>query len=336
MSTDPSDQLYTVPPSAEGLRLDLFLVQHVPHMTRALATQLTGAGQVRVNGRRAKKGDRLPSGAQVRLEQAPEAADFAPEPNAELPLDVLFEDEHVVVVNKPRGLPTHPLQRTERATLAQALLHRYPDMAGVGYALREPGILHRLDTDTSGVLVAARSTAAFEALRATQRAGLWTKEYLAYCEGLPRTPDRIEAALAPDPEDARRMRVVEARAGGSEAGSRREAAPRVTELVSARALGALRTADGARVQISAVRVTAEKATRHQIRVHLAYYGHPLVGDTLYGGAPLADDASPAAHWLHAAAISFPHPVHAGQRISVQASETDEMRALEQRAGEALA
>ena len=106
MSTDPSDQLYTVPPSAEGLRLDLFLVQHVPHMTRALATQLTGAGQVRVNGRRAKKGDRLPSGAQVRLEQAPEAADFAPEPNAELPLDVLFEDEHLVVVNKLRGLPT--------------------------------------------------------------------------------------------------------------------------------------------------------------------------------------------------------------------------------------
>jgi len=330
----PSEKhVYTVSPSAEGLRLDLFLVQHVPHMTRALATQLTGAGQVRVNGRRAKKGDRLPSGAQVSLEQAPEAADFAPEPNADLPLEVLYEDEHVVVVNKPRGLPTHPLLRTERATLAQALLHRYPEMSGVGYALREPGILHRLDTDTSGVLVAARYAGAFEALRASQRAGQWSKEYVAYCEGLPRTPDRIEAALAPDPEDPRRMRVVDG--SGSEAGARRDAAPRVTELVAARSLGALRTIDGARVQVSAVRVTAEKATRHQIRVHLAYYGHPLVGDTLYGGAALADDDGPAAHWLHAAGISFPHPARLGERVSVQAPETDEMRALERRAREAL-
>jgi 23S rRNA pseudouridine1911/1915/1917 synthase len=336
MSTDPSDQLYTVPASAEGLRLDLFLVQHVPHMTRALATQLTGAGQVRVNGRRAKKGDRLPSGAQVRLEQAPEAADFAPEPNAELPLEVLFEDEHVVVVNKPRGLPTHPLQRTERATLAQALLHRYPEMAGVGYALREPGILHRLDTDTSGVLVAARTPGGLRGAARVAARGPVDQGVPGLLRGPaahPR-PHRGPAGTGP----GRRASHARGRGphGGSEAGSRREAAPRVTELVSARALGALRTADGARVQISAVRVTAEKATRHQIRVHLAYYGHPLVGDTLYGGAPLADDASPAAHWLHAAAISFPHPVHAGERISVQASETDEMRALEQRAREALA
>jgi 23S rRNA pseudouridine1911/1915/1917 synthase len=335
MSTEASDHIYTVPASAEGLRLDLFLVQHVPHMTRARATQLTGAGQVRVNGRRARKGDRVPGGAQVRVEQVPEAADFAPEPNGELPLQVLFEDEHLVVVDKPRGLPTHPLQRAERATLAQALLHRYPETAGVGYALREPGILHRLDTDTSGVLVAARTVAAFEGLRASQRAGLWTKEYLAYCEGLPRTPDRIEAALAPDPEDPRRMRVVSARDTGTEPSSRRASEARVTELVSSRALGALRTADGARVQVSAVGVTAEKATRHQIRVHLAYYGHPLVGDTLYGGAPLANDTGSAAHWLHAAAIAFPHPLHPGERVRVQASETDEMRALEKQAREGL-
>lgn len=334
MSTDPAEHVYTVPASADGQRLDHFLVQHVPHMTRALASTLAGAGQVRVNGRRAKKGDRVPSGAEVRLERVPEAADFTPEPNADLPLQVLFEDEHLVVVNKPRGLPTHPLLRTERASLAQALLHRYPEMAGVGYALREPGILHRLDTDTSGVLVAARSAAAFEALRSSQRAGQWTKEYLAYCEGLPRTPDRIEAALAPDPDDPRRMRVHEARPA-AEGATRELSVPRVTELLSARSLGALQTADGARVQVSAVRVSAEKATRHQIRVHLAYYGHPLVGDVLYGGAALADDGAPAAHWLHAAAIAFPHPVLAGERVSVVASETSEMRALEERAREAL-
>lgn len=335
MTSDPTELVYTVPASAEGLRLDHFLVQHVPHMTRALATELTGAGGVRVNGRRAKKGDRLPSGAEVRLERLPEAADFSPEPNADLPLDVLFEDEHLVVVNKPRGLPTHPLVREERETLAQAMLHRYPEMAGVGYALREPGILHRLDTDTSGVLVAARSTAAFEALRASQRAGRWTKEYLAYCEGLPRTPDRIEAALGPDPDDPRRMRVQEARNAVEGRGARDGARPRVTELLAARSLGALRTSDGARVQVSAVTVSAEKATRHQIRVHLAYYGHPLVGDTLYGGAGLADERSPTAHWLHARSITFPHPTLADERVSVTADLTSEMRALEEQAREVL-
>lgn len=325
MNSEPSPAVFEVPESAAGQRLDQFLVQHVPNMTRALASALTAAGEVRVDGRRTKKGDRLQAGAEVRLERLPEPADFSPAPWEGSTLSVLHEDEHVVVVNKPRGLPTHPLQRHERETLAQALLQRYPEMAGVGYALREPGILHRLDTDTSGVLVAARHATAFEALRRTQRAGLWTKEYVAICEGVPRAPDRIEAALGPDPDDPRRMRVRDARDG--------EEAARVTELVSARALGALRTADGARVQVSAVRVRAEKATRHQVRVHLSYYGHPLVGDTLYGGAELLGDLTPRAHWLHARAIAFPHPVFEGQRLSIEAPDTDEMQALEARASE---
>ena len=329
MSSDPSVHVFVVPESAAGLRLDHFLVQHVPHMTRALASEFSAAGEVRVNGRRAKKGDRLTQGAEVALRRMPESADFAPEAWAGLTLRVLHEDDHVVVVDKPRGLPTHPLRRDERESLAQALLHRYPEMAGVGYAQREPGILHRLDTDTSGVLVAARTTPAFEALRRSQRAGLWSKDYVALCEGVPRTPDRVDAALGPDPDDARRMRVLEDPSGSSEpAGAARPS--HSTELVSARALGALLTADGARVQVSAVRLRAEKATRHQIRVHLAYYGYPLVGDALYGGAELAGDGGPQAHWLHACAISFPHPARDG-RVVAEAPDTNEMQALAARA-----
>lgn len=336
MSSESSAHLYVVPESAAGLRVDHFLVQHVPHMTRALASELSAAGDVRVNGRRAKKGDRLTGGAEVALRRMPESADFTPAPWAGLALRVLYEDEHVVVVDKPRGLPTHPLRRDEGESLAQALLHRYPEMAGVGYALREPGILHRLDTDTSGVVVAARSVPAFEALRQSQRAGLWSKDYVALCEGAPRTPDRVEAALGPDPADPRRMRVLPDSGGADEASPVGAAGrrPHTTELVSAQTLGALRTEDGARVQVSAVRVRAEKATRHQIRVHLAYYGHPLVGDTLYGGAPLAGEGSAQTHWLHASAISFPHPAREGL-VHAQAPDTDEMQALATRAAASL-
>ena len=325
MNSEPSVRVFMVPEDAAGLRLDLFLVQHVPHMTRALATEMSTAGEIRVDGRRTKKGDRVNAGAEVTLERLPEPADFSPAPWSGLVLRVLHEDEQVVVVDKPRGLPTHPLRRDESETLAQALLHRYPEMAGVGYALREPGILHRLDTDTSGVVVAARSKAAFAALRESQRAGQWSKSYVALCEGLPRTPDHIATALGPDPNDARRVRVLEDR------GEAPSHAAHVTELVSARSLGALRTADGARVQVSAVQLRAEKASRHQIRVHLAYYGHPLVGDTLYGGAALAGDERPSAHWLHASAIAFSHPTREGERVRVEAPDTDEMRAIAERA-----
>ncbi|MEZ4329110.1 MAG: RluA family pseudouridine synthase [Polyangiales bacterium] len=322
MSSDPSGRVFVVPDRAAGLRLDHFLVQHVPHMTRALATALSAAGEVRVDGRRARKGDRVVPGAHVELLRLPEPADFAPTPWDGLALDVRHEDEHVVVVEKPRGLPTHPLRREERETLAQALLHRYPEMAGVGYALREPGVLHRLDTDTSGLVVAARTASAFDALRSSQRTGAWTKSYVALCEGVPRTPDRIETTLGPDPTDPRRMRVL---------ADRDETNPQVTELTEARVLGALQTADGARVQVSAVHVRVEKATRHQIRVHLAYYGHPLVGDTLYGGAALAGDESPPAHWLHACAIAFPHPAQTDTLVRVESPTTTEMRDIEARA-----
>ena len=240
---------------------------------------------------------------------------------------MLYEDADVVVVSKPRGLPTHPLSREETDTLAQALLARYPEMEGVGYAQREPGILHRLDTDTSGVLVAARHAQAFDALKASQRAGTWDKRYLAFCEGAPRAPDRIVAALRPDPDDKRKMSVVY---GSEEGDAERE---RITELLEVEPLGALKSADGARVQVSAVTLAVHNATRHQVRAHLAFYGHPLVGDELYGGAGLEGETGPTAHWLHASQVEFPFPSAKtpGERVVVRAPESELMQALRRRA-----
>jgi len=143
----------------EGARLDVVLVRRVDGMSRAKARRMVQDGLVRVNGRRVRKGTRLRAGDRVQLAELPRPTDFTPASAPDLPLSVVHEDPHVVIVDKPAGQPTHPLRPHERETLANALLARYPEMEGVGYALREPGILHRLDNDTSGLLVAARTRA---------------------------------------------------------------------------------------------------------------------------------------------------------------------------------
>lgn len=291
---------FVVEEAENGLRLDVVLVKRVPGMSRAAAKRFTSEGQVRVNGRVQRKGAPLAAGDKITLAEPPPTRDFVAAPDTELALEVLYEDAHFVAVAKSAGVPSHPLREGEGGTVAGALVARYPEMAGVGYSPREPGILHRLDTDTSGVLLAARTKEAFDALRDALRGGLIDKRYRALCLGEVVAPQTITIPLAPHPKDRRRVLACV---------HERDVArlrPRVarTEVLEGEAVGVM----------TLVEAAAPTAGRHQIRVHLAAIGHPLGGDALYGG-PEIDGLD--RHFLHASEVRLAHPID-GRSVFVKA------------------
>lgn len=280
---------FTVLPEDSGKRLDWVLVKRVDDMTRQKARILTEAGKVRVNGRVAVKSHPVEGGDVVVLDEVPQRTEFEAEPDPNAPLEIAHEDKWLVIANKPAGQPTHPLRAGELGTLANALLARYPEMKTVGYGSKEPGIVHRLDNDTSGLVLAARDAATFEALRAALKSGQIDKRYSALCEGWVSAPRTIEMPIAPHPRD--KKRVVACVEGRDKPHTAR---PARTELVRAERIGSM----------SLVELSAPTALRHQIRVHMAAIGHPLAGDLLYGG-PAVEDLS--RHFLHAQSLEFDHP-----------------------------
>jgi 23S rRNA pseudouridine1911/1915/1917 synthase len=270
-----------------GLRVDVILVRRVPELSRARAKALIEEGAVRVDGRRVKKSYIVSVGDRVTLEKTPGLVDFYAAPDSGLALDVLVETDGYVVVDKPAGVPTHPLKEGELGTLAGALVARYPEMRDVGYSRREPGILHRLDNDTSGVVLAARDQTTFERLREQLQEGQIEKRYLARCQGSVPAPIVIDTPIANDPRDRRRVCVCK----DPREIKRLRAQPAQTEILTSTPAE----------HGSLIEVRANNARRHQIRAHLASIGHPLLGDTLYGGPPLAP---PNRHLLHALSIQL--------------------------------
>jgi 23S rRNA pseudouridine1911/1915/1917 synthase len=285
----------------DGERIDRFL-RHAGRAgsRKAVAEQLE-LGAIRVNGARTKKGQHVRTGDVV---TGPALQTGGALPDTDLPLDVLYEDASVVVVNKPAGVPSHPLRPDERGTLASALLARFPEMAGVGYRPLEPGILHRLDTETSGVLLAARDPSAFQKLSAAHKRGEIDKRYLALCSGRLRAPASVSAYLA---ADRRRVRVTDEPIEGSK--------PIETEILRAEEYG----------DMTLVQARVPFAARHQVRAHLAALGHPIAGDGLYGGLELAGLTR---HFLHASEIEFPHPTRGGRVRVVSELPMDLRAALE--------
>jgi 23S rRNA pseudouridine1911/1915/1917 synthase len=269
----------------EGLRLDVVLVRRVPGMSRAKARELVEAGEIRVNGRSPRKGLRLAPGDRVVLSRAPSPSDFHARVDGTTPLEVVYEDAWLVVVDKPAGMPSHPLREHEVGTVANVLVHRYPEMSGVGYKLREPGILHRLDEGTSGLMLAARDEVTFERLRGMLRSGAIDKRYVALVDGHVQGPQLVELPIAPHPRDPRRVVTVPGVRGARDA---------YTEILKTERVGVY----------TKIEAKATHATRHQVRAHLAAIGHPLVGDALYGGSSLGGLER---HFLHASKIVLEHP-----------------------------
>ncbi len=246
-------------------RLDALVRALLPGASRRLVRILIDEGAVRLNGRIARKGERIVVGDRI---EVPTLAPLAPEPDA--PLAVLHEDAEVVAVDKPGGMRGHALEPRQRGTVAAALLGRYPELAGVGGPLAA-GLVHRLDTGTSGVLLAARSPAAYDDWRAAFRRHEVVKRYVAIVVGVP-APGVVETPLAHDPGDRRRMRA--ARPG-------ERSWPARTVLVGIAPRGAFARVD----------VEIRTGVTHQVRAHLAL----LAAATLPSGR----------HALHAAVLELP-------------------------------
>jgi 23S rRNA pseudouridine1911/1915/1917 synthase len=282
-----------VPESLDGARLDKAIAQLLPELSRARAMRAISLGAVRVNGRRLKKGETVAKGDLLRLDIA-QVIDAPAVAVADAPLKVVFETEALIIVDKPAGQPTAPIRAGEVGTLVNAILGRYPELvptrsdAFIGHSPREPGIVHRLDTDTSGALAVARTTAAFEELKAALKEGRLDKQYLLVCsgDGLP-DDGTIELPLANHPKDQRRVYAcVHPRDV-----VRYEPRPATTRYRVVR-----RTTAWALVE-----VRVGKALRHQIRAHFGAIGHPLAGDELYGGLGIR---ALGRHALHAARITY--------------------------------
>lgn len=277
-----------------GARLDKLVIGQIPGLGRAAAKKLFDDGLVRVvpagrsRPRKAAKGDVAAAGdvIEVEMDESEGSDAAAPEPDA--PLTIVLERDDLLIADKPAGQPTAPLERGERGTLANALVARYPELASLGFSPREPGLLHRLDTDTSGLVLAARTAAAFEALSRALKEERLDKRYHLLCKGgdLPES-GRIEIPLAPHPKDRRRVYACSHPRDVARYAPR----PAVTEYTRKRACG----------DAWLVEARAPKASRHQIRVHFAAIGHPLLGDALYGGPEVPGLSR---HALHAASIAY--------------------------------
>lgn len=278
-------EAFVVAAKDTGKRLDKFLAERIPELGRRGVKRLLADRRVQVAGRFAEKSHRLTAGQEVRVVLLPAGVVAGPT----LPLTVVMENSQFVVLNKPAGQPTVPLQPGEGATLANALMARYPECSGVG-GLRDAGLVHRLDTHTSGLLIAARHPEAFAALREIISSGKLTKRYLAIVAGVVSEPGVIEHALLPSSRSKRRVLVA-----GDELGHpKRKTAYVVLE---------------ARQGYSLLEVEVSRAYRHQIRAHLADAGYPIVGDQIYGAGP--HPALGSRHALHASYAAFAGDVRMG-------------------------
>lgn len=272
---------FVVPPEETGTRLDVFLARHA-ELSRARVQKLIEAGEITVNGRPERANYRLREGDRL-LGHAPPPVEPKAVPQ-DIPLDVVYEDQDVLVLNKPAGLVVHPAPGHPGGTLVNALLHHCPDLAGIGGVLR-PGIVHRLDRDTTGLLAVAKNDLAHRGLVEQLKRREVHRTYLALVHGQVAEPAGVvQAAIGRDPRNRQRMAVVE-RNG-------REAVTRYRVLE--------RWAD-----FTLLEVRLETGRTHQIRVHMAYLGHPVVGDPVYGRRQ--NPWGLRRQLLHAYRLEFAHP-----------------------------
>jgi 23S rRNA pseudouridine1911/1915/1917 synthase len=302
-----NQRTFTVGEDGEGMRLDRFLVSVLPGHSRSQIQRLIREEQVRIDGRDARANQTVRIGQQISVE-IPAPVDPEPQPEA-LPLTILYQDRDVIVIDKPAGMVVHPAAGHESGTLVNALLHHIDDLSGIGGEKR-PGIVHRLDRGTSGLMVVAKHDVAHVELARQFREREIEKEYLALVWGDVRAGRRIDAPIGRDPSNRKKM---SARARRS-----REA---VTRIVRAEPLHPM---------LTLARVAIHTGRTHQIRVHLHAIGHPIVGDALYGGVHrrVPGDLKAVTHlerpFLHAARLAFGHPSD-GRRMEFDSPLPDDLQ-----------
>ena len=267
---------------SKNQRLDAFLASSLDGLTRSQATRLIESGEVAVNGRAVSKSYKLAGGEDIVVTlPEPEPVEAVPQ---DIPLDVVYEDADVIVVNKPSGMVVHPAPGHPDGTLVNALLyHCAGTLSGIGGALR-PGIVHRIDRDTSGLIIAAKNDAAHQYLSAQLADHTLARTYECIVVGALREDcGTVDAPIARHPTDRKRMAVI---AGGREAVTHWEVIARYPGYTH-------------------VRCRLETGRTHQIRVHMAYIGHPILGDTVYGAKKEVPGLT--GQCLHAVGLRFLHP-----------------------------
>ena len=324
---------FTVPEEARGQRLDRFLATMLADVSRSRVQMLIDQGDVRVNGAVVKPSAKLRGGERIEVAGEPHPAPLKAEPEA-IPLDVVYEDADLAVIDKPAGMMVHAGSgrsddARSRGTLVNALLYRFNKLSATGGELR-PGIVHRLDKETSGLIVVAKNDRAHAALGEMFSSRRIKKTYVALVEGrLERDQGTITAAVSRDRVRRTRM-TTRPNENARSAVSHYEVARR------------LETRFG---PFTLVRVRIETGRTHQIRVHMASIGHPVVGDTLYGAAGQLVEKTPAQsgmaagrrgsdgeklrlgrNFLHAARLEFAHPV-TGKAIELEAPLSEELAAF---------
>ena len=275
---------FTVPPTAAGQRLDRWLTDQFEEESRSAIQRWIAEGLVTVDGKHpGKAGIPLEAGAAVEVVEPPAPVETALRPE-NIPLNIIFEDDDLLVIDKPAGLVVHPGPGHATGTLANAVLHHCPKLEGIGGEKR-PGIVHRLDRGTSGLIVVAKNDASMRLLQEQFADRTVYKEYLALLEGRVEPPrGRIDAPIGRHPTRRQRMAVLPAPAGpGGTAGAGRRAAgarEAVTEYECLQVYEDLSSGQTAR--FSLVRAVLHTGRTHQIRVHFAWRQHPVAGDTEYG------------------------------------------------------
>jgi len=294
---------YSVASSSTGLRLDHWLARTIPGPSRSRWQALIRAGDVRVDGETTKPSYELRGNELIEYEIPPaEPVDIIAE---DIPLDVIFEDGDIIAVNKPPGLVVHPAPGHATGTLVHALLHHCQDLQGVGGGLR-PGIVHRIDKDTSGVLVAAKHDAALQSLQDQFKNRTVRKEYKAIVHGVPNpATGTIDTMVGRHPVNRKKM--------------------------SSRPIGGKQAISHYKVEkilrgASVVQVRIETGRTHQIRLQMSHIGNPIVGDKLYGGGKGTLGARARRQMLHASSIDLLHPT-SDEVVSLSAPLPEDMKSL---------
>ena len=275
---------FTVAADDSGVRIDKFLADRIEGLSRSAVTRLIDDGKVTVGDKPLKKKDKTVADMTVTvLIDDPQPVDIVPE---NIPLDIVYEDEHLLVVNKPKGMVVHPAPGNYSGTLVNALMyHCGGDLSGINGELR-PGIVHRIDKNTSGLLSVAKSDIAHAGLSAQIKAHSFEREYLAICYGNLKEDERtVDAPIGRHKIDRKKMCVTQL-----------NSKPAVTHIkVLERYSG-----------FTYIRCRLETGRTHQIRVHMAYIGHPLAGDDVYGPSKVITELH--GQCLHAYKLGFIHPV----------------------------
>lgn len=290
----------TIVAQSGGVRLDAALLLAFPSSTRSFAREAIESGAVLVNGRRAAKGLKLRGGESIEVRALAEACDNTVAPDASVPLRCVFEDDAILAFDKPAGMPVQPLSRTETGTLMNGVAARHPECIPLGDTPLMAGALHRIDADTSGLVLVARTAQAFAALRAQFAAQTVQKTYLALVEGSVAAGGALENDLVHDPT-LPFCRMIDARHNRLTLAEKAKLRP-MHAVTRFRPVGHTTVECEERTLLE---VTIFTGVTHQIRAQLAMAGMHIVNDRLYGAFAVENQRG---HCLHALAAKFKHPV----------------------------